>query len=129
MSLAVISVLGCGGEGRLAVQGNVRLEGKPIEEGRIVFTPTQDAGKRPQAIAVIKDGAYSLPASEGPLPGSYRVEVYSPKKTGKTIPTPGDPTVTTQETREMVPAEFNKASKLTVAFEAGKPSYDFDLKK
>jgi hypothetical protein len=127
--LLLLPLTGCGGDGRIPVSGAVHWEGKPLEDGRIAFTPSGDAGKRPQASGPIRDGKYSIPAAEGPMPGSYRVEVFSLKKTGKKVPTPGDPSVFRDEEKETLPAEFNKASKLTVNFESGKQVYDFDLKK
>ncbi|MFO0866343.1 MAG: hypothetical protein U0744_17150 [Gemmataceae bacterium] len=119
--------MGCGSEGRMAIQGTVAVDGKPLSEGRISFTPTD--GKRPQTSGSIKDGAYSITAAEGPMPGSCRVEVYSKRKTGKKVPTPGDPGVMMDEEKEMIPPDFNTASKLTVTFELNNHIYDFNLKK
>jgi len=66
-------------ETRVALRGNVTLDGQPLPRGSVVLTPL--AG--PAAPAVIgyvfgsgePPGEFAVPAERGPIPGRYRVEV------------------------------------------------------
>jgi hypothetical protein len=73
----VVGVTGCGGEAkRLAVSGEVKFQGKPLDQGAITFLadePSLGSGGG----APIKDGRYSIPAQHGLLPGRYKVMVTS----------------------------------------------------
>ena len=67
-----LTAAGCGsGDGipRHTVSGNVTLDGKPLEDGQITFTP--ELAGNPAAGATIKAGAYSLGRSEGPAAGPH----------------------------------------------------------
>src|SRR3954468_9530321 len=58
------------------VSGMVKLDGKPIGPGTIVFVPTEQ-GRKPVAGPVENDGTYDLKASptSGISAGQYRVAV------------------------------------------------------
>jgi hypothetical protein len=71
--------LGCGGSdgdtGSIAVSGGVTLEGEPVKNGVVVFTPASTE-LRLSATALtargqIQDGKYSLNA----VPGEHRVDI------------------------------------------------------
>ena len=69
-------VLGCGGSGpgKSAVNGTVKIEGTPVDEGELTFQP-KDKGKTPEG-ARIKNGSYSVRIA----PGTYTVQVNATKK-------------------------------------------------
>jgi hypothetical protein len=115
---------GLGTGGRVAVQGRVTLDGQPVDGGVIDFVPV---GGDTRANARIANGHYSIPAKVGPKPGTYRVEIRWDQKTGKQVPMKSDPPNTMDETRQVIPPEYNTRSKLTVEVPPGGKPFDFDL--
>jgi len=71
-------VAGCqgGGPQRYAVSGEVKFQGRPLDQGAVTFL-AQDPSLASGGGAMIKDGRYSIPAEHGLLPGKYRVMVTS----------------------------------------------------
>lgn len=69
---------GCGsGEPkRCAVSGEVKFQGKPLDQGAVTFL-AEDPSLGSGGGAMIKDGRYSIPVQHGLLPGKYRVMVTS----------------------------------------------------
>ena len=49
------------------------LDGQPVNEAAVMFVPLEH-GRRKTGTAIV-DGKYALPAQEGLLPGTYRVEI------------------------------------------------------
>ena len=121
---------GCGtakGPERAAVEGEVTLDGHPIEQGSISFYP---AGKTQGMVAggAIAGGRYSIPAAEGPAVGQNRVEIRASKKTGRKIPDPyGGPGQMMDETVEAVPPQYNAKSTLVREVEPGQNLLSFEL--
>src|SRR5689334_16793809 len=68
---------GCSGSGdelpREAVSGTVKLDGQPLANGAIQFTP--DSGGATSGGSTITDGQYSIEQENGLVPGSYKVAV------------------------------------------------------
>ena len=117
---------GCGPDtgGRLGVSGTVTFQGKPLATGTIEFSPT-DAGGSPSG-TTITAGAYSVPAVQGLLPGSYTVKISSVEGAAQdTTQAPGDST--TVVNKELIPAEFNSASTLKAEVSASATSFDFTI--
>ena len=65
-----------GGAKRYGVSGEVKLNGKPLDQGAVVFLP-EDSSLGASGGAVVKEGRYSIPAKNGLLPGRYKVMVTS----------------------------------------------------
>jgi hypothetical protein len=129
----VVAVSGCGGESgprTMRVWGVVTYDGKPVEDGTIDFVPTD--GSRP-AQGQIKAGRYDLPTEAGPeAEKTYRVQINSLVKTGKSVPNlmpGGDPTMETLE--NIIPVEYNGKSTLsaTISPDSAKNQFDFKLAK
>ena len=116
---------GCGGAGQTSVKGAVTLDDQPVGPGSISFLSTGEGGAN--AAAAIEDGKYQTPPDRGPRPGTYKVEISWPKKTGKKIPSL-DPGIMSDETREAIPAKYNAQSTLTVEIQPGENVKDFHLK-
>lgn len=120
---------GCGSEepSRGTVQGRVTVGGQPLPRGRILFLPQVPPG--PAVSAVIQDGAYALPAREGPLVGQNRVEVEGELNLGFALddeqafaqrqgaPLPPNP----------IPPQFNRQSALTTDIKVGENTYDVTI--
>jgi acetyl esterase/lipase len=64
---------------RVAIRGVVTLDGKPLARGSVIFTPLEDPAAPPVVAFVFNTGPvrgeFLVPASQGPTPGRYRVEV------------------------------------------------------
>ncbi|MBX3442430.1 MAG: hypothetical protein KF774_08480 [Planctomyces sp.] len=73
--VAALALSACGEAGplRLPVQGEVTLDGEPLEAGRIRFVPAASRGV--EGYAAIIAGEYRLSDDAGLPPGDYRVEV------------------------------------------------------
>ena len=120
--------VGCGGAnplGRKPVSGNVTLNGTPIENGSIAFSPL-DGGT--QSGGLISGGNYSIEEEKGLVPGKYRVEIYAQPAAPELPPghMPGDPLP--PPPKEMVPPEWNVNSKQTIEVTADSPTeFNFDI--
>ncbi|EAQ78865.1 hypothetical protein [Blastopirellula marina] len=116
--------LGCSAEERTVdprhqVSGTVTLDGKPLAEGRIMFSSTEDAARGvPPASVEIHDGQYSLMVTVG----KKTVKVSHLVESGRDEST-GEPMM-----KESIPAKFNKDSKLETTVTEGENTADFDLK-
>jgi hypothetical protein len=131
LALAVLATLtftlGCskGGDGRQAVSGTIKLKGEPIEIGTINFT-AKDITVGSSSGALISQGAYSIPAEQGLLPGVYIVRISAGKQTAAAVEAaPGEPGPLAEE---LVPAEYNANSQLEYVVKAdGQNQFDFDI--
>jgi hypothetical protein len=77
LMLGTCVLLGCGsppGPTRVAVEGEVLLDGSPLEEGMIRFIPAKGVDG-PAATAKVIHGQFSLTRREGPVVGRHRVEI------------------------------------------------------
>lgn len=86
--LSLVVLAGCGGAAsgpaRFAVSGSVTYDGKPLPGGAISMEPAE---RGPSASAVIVDGKYTIPASDGIMGGTYTIRVDPPiLESGSTIP-------------------------------------------
>lgn len=83
----VVAIVGCGGRSgpaRVAVNGQVELDGRPAPDGAISFQPL-GPGAGPAAVASLKEGRYGLTNEEGPLAGRHRVTLVA-APSGKQLP-------------------------------------------
>jgi len=118
-------LIGCGAD-RVQMRGTVTYDGNPIDNGTIVFVP--DGGdSRPKTATRITDGKYEFEPNFGPLPGKYKVEITWDKKTGRKIST-GDAD-SRDETKQVLPSQFNTQTTLTAEIKRGETTLDFHLPK
>lgn len=117
---------GCGKEtNRLPLAGSVSWQGRPLGKGSILFVPTQNH-RGPKVGAPIVEGKYQIEKARGATPGTYRVEVradsgeYPHAPTDRTWPKPPAPQM-------VIPAEYNRQSKLSVVVSPDQTRFDFDL--
>lgn len=118
--LAAMTLAGCGFDGRVAVQGTVRLDGRPIERGAIRFL---HGGEGPTASAMIEQGRYQLQT----IAGKKKVEIegYEIDKHLPADPLTGAPAHPVW--RQMVPSRYNTKSQLQVEIIDRDEPFDFDL--
>jgi hypothetical protein len=128
VAMAIISSGGCGdGSKRGAVEGGVKLDGKPVENGSILFTPIQET-RGAVAGGEIHNGRYRLSAKTGPAVGWNRVEIHAMLKTGKMVPKAfGAPGEMVPEQFEAVPPKFNSESTLKYEIKSGDNAADFEV--
>jgi hypothetical protein len=123
--LACIGLAGCG-DGMTEVAGNVKVDGKTVDDGAIAFYPAD--GKGPSAGGPIKNGQYS---ARVPL-GAMKVTISWPKGTGiKKKLYENDPKSAVRELRsESLPERFSDAIKTELTYEvkSGANRKDWDLK-
>ena len=115
---------------RLPISGEVKLDGVPLDQGTIQFTPEGKEGVGTGDL--ITNGTYSLPAEKGLPVGKYRVRITAPEggEAGINPNEPPGPT-TGQPARDRIPPEYNTQSEIVVEVTAGGPnefSYDIQTK-
>ncbi|WP_250847133.1 hypothetical protein [Aquisphaera insulae] len=127
-ALASGLVEGCGSEPgphRRPVEGAVELDGKPLTTGTITFAPVNGG---PGAFGEITDGTYRFGKSDGPAPGRHKVEIVSVQSSGRTIPSPDIPGETIEESRNIIPPDYNAHTTLEVDVKPdGDNSFRFEL--
>jgi hypothetical protein len=123
-ALAVLPFVltGCSDNNAAHLSGQIRLNGVPIENGSIRFTPTD--GKGPTAEVFIENGKYVVTTAPGPR----RVEIRDRKVVGSRHLHKEDPSTPMVDVVEVtVPARYNTASELTTNLESGSKTQDFEL--
>jgi hypothetical protein len=129
LALAGIGFSGCADRygGRQAVSGTVMFQGKPLDQGSIMFLPASD-GLPTQSGTTINNGSYTIPREQGLVPGTYKVAISSPD--GKT-PDPGSDALPGPSgnfaSKDRIPPEFNTESKHEVEVKKD-ASNTFDFK-
>ncbi len=128
IALVCGSAIGCGPQtNRLAVSGQVSLDGSPLDNGSIRFTSLGESLLATGAL--IRDGRYSIPKEKGLTPGIYRVEISSPDEDAAPVyqrndrNQPGIPTAV-----DRIPAAYNVESEQQVEVVLGeRNTFDFDI--
>jgi hypothetical protein len=116
LSLLLTPLTGCG-DGLAEVSGTVRIDGRSLTEGEIIFEEV-DRTKPPEA-AKIKDGTYIIRV----VPGEKRILINASRPTS--IP---DPVMGAVARESMIPEEFNIKTKLTYQVDPGRHGgVDFDV--
>jgi hypothetical protein len=119
--------IGCGGSNLATVQGNVTFDGKPVEQGLIVFEPADGAG--PVAGGTIQNGKYRLASEGGVVPGKMIVRISAVRATGRKVEAgpPAPPGKMVDEVSPYIPAIYNEKSTLTIQVAAGTVTQHFEL--
>jgi hypothetical protein len=124
--VAGLMLVGCGSGSqapKYVIKGNVTLDGKPLESGRIDLTPTDDKGTT--AGGEIKNGKYEVRILFGPK----TVRIISEKIVGKIKMDPNDPQSAEGDVKEqIIPARYNTNTELKVDVQEKSPTIqNFDL--
>jgi len=133
VGLFVTLGVGCSDpDGRVQVNGIVKLHGMPISDGAIVILePLENQGT--SASVPVTGGAYIIHKQSGLKPGRYLVRVTAGD--GKTAINPVDPDHPPGPTggsniisKDLVPADWNVNSKQEVIVTKDGPNkFDFDI--
>jgi hypothetical protein len=78
VACVVLAVSGCGGDGKVRVNGTVTLDGQPLEGAIVTFLPVEKGQGQIAHGTTDKDGAFDLTTSrpnDGAFPGEYKVTV------------------------------------------------------
>jgi hypothetical protein len=121
--IAALVLAGCSRQTKLGiVEGDVLLDGQPLQEGRVQFTP--EDGKGQPGGATIADGKFK---AEMP-PAKMKVAINANKVVGKTkaYPTPESPWI--DEVVELIPHRYNATSELSLDVKPGRQSVKYELK-
>jgi len=116
---------GCGQsnpQGRLPIQGTVRLNDSPIVSGSISFHSVPEASVKISSGAVIQDGKYSIPGDQGLAPGDYIVRLYASEDTGQIDKNTNAPLF-----KELFPPKYNTASQERITVAKDQTAFDFNL--
>jgi hypothetical protein len=127
---SLIVFVGCRSRSdRLAVSGEVTLDGTPLDAGSIRLTST-GTGRLFASGALIQNGKFHIPQEKGLPPGTYRVEVSSPDTKAPLVVykgAPGEPMLPPTAT-ELIPPEYNSNSKHTVEITTnGDNNFKFEI--
>jgi hypothetical protein len=132
LTLALLAAGCSAGDGREPVSGSITLKKQPLPEGGIVqFEPLDN--QKTEGTAVVNKGKYSIPQTNGLLPGKYRVRVSAGD--GKTAVNPVNPDQPPGPggganivSKDLVPADWGRASRQEVTVVAGKANeFNFDI--
>lgn len=127
-AVSVVALNGCGRSTqptRIAIAGEVVLDEKPLDSGRIMFIPI-DGTKGPTATAFVKDGFYSFDRENGPVVGKNKVQIESVPDLGFELDDEaayanahrannGKPVIAP----EKIPPQYNRDSKLVADLSSG----------
>jgi hypothetical protein len=116
---------GSGCASRVAVKGEVTLDGQAVGPGNIAFYPEPGTESRPASAAII-DGKYEIEPSRLPGPGTFKVHISWSKKTGRQIPS-ADPGFMMDEVQEIIPSRYNVETTLIETLAVGDNVKDFHL--
>jgi hypothetical protein len=131
---------------RQPVSGRVTLDGKPLEQGTITFSPATELPT--PGMVSISGGSYSIPRTQGLVAGTYKVSIQAADTT-EPVEKFGDlPGIAGRRQAEAadkkkraevlgkkgaspsqaVPAKYNTATTLTATVKDGETNaFDFDL--
>ena len=127
---AIAFVGGCAGAPsgpkRGKLEGSVTLNGKPVAKGHIRLMAVDPNATN--AAAEIVGGKYSIPDTQGPTKGKYRVEFSVPSDKKKKVPNDDIPGQWMEIHPESLPAKYHSASNITLDYDPDKPQpHDFKL--
>jgi hypothetical protein len=121
---------GCGktSSNQAPVSGEVKLDGKPLEEGSILFSATDENVAGKVAGGSIKNGRYRLAGNAGPAIGMNHVEIHGIRRTGRSLMMGNNPmTQGAEEVEEAVAPQYNVDSTLQFEIKPGENTANFDV--
>ena len=108
-------------DSRLAVEGEVTIDGKPLPDGKISFMPLPGTAS-PTAGATITNGKFTIARDKGVRPGAFRVEIKALRTTGKKArdDLSGE---SIDQKRQYIPDRYNENSGLTAEIKNGETNH------
>ncbi|MBN9119012.1 MAG: carboxypeptidase regulatory-like domain-containing protein [Planctomycetes bacterium] len=103
---------GCDSGSKLCpVSGTITYKGQPLDSGSVTFLFINPPG--PAGGALVTNGKFKIAAPNGLEPGTYRVQISSPKGPGERTPEQIAAGASTPA-KERIPPNYNTQSTLTV---------------
>jgi hypothetical protein len=125
-AVLVSALLGCARGTRMAVEGTVTLDGRPLEKGSIQFSPLPGS-TGPTAGANIVGGKFTILPVGGPFAGKFRVQITAVGLTGRKVLDPRSNSMIDEYT-QCLPARYNSQSQLQAEVAAnGSNHFDFAI--
>lgn len=121
--------IGCGpATDRLPLSGTVTLDGAPLDRGTVRFTNDGPTATK-SAGALIRDGEFLIPREKGLPPGTYRLQITSPDRSGQMVRVgagPNNPGMFVA--KERIPESYNVRSEHVVELTAsGENKFSFTI--
>lgn len=121
--------LGCGGaEGLFTISGNVTYDGQQVDRGTIGFVQQETSANKSIGTTIV-DGHYELGSQEGLSEGSYKVQIYAERPSGRKIQADEGSTEMVQPMVQYMPDIYNARTNLRVEISEDRDDLNFDLKK
>lgn len=119
----------CGSGPRpMHVWGEASFDGKPIEQGEIIFFPADDT-RGPSTGGPIEKGRYDIPTTAGPIAGgNYRVEITGLQKGKKYTPSVSGDGPVVEPMVNYLPDIYNRKTTLKVKISAVAEENQHDFK-
>jgi hypothetical protein len=115
---------------REPISGLVTLDGQPLAQGAIQFSPTREetAGTAVSGGAVIEGGRFWIGREHGLVPGSYKVGVNAAAEPSAQTGPAGPGGTPLARPKERIPARYNGQTILTAEVKKGGTNqFRFDL--
>jgi hypothetical protein len=115
--------VGCSGPSddlpREAVSGTVTLDGQPLANGSISFSPAGGSGATGGGDA-IKGGKFSIARDSGLVPGNYNFSIYAGANSAeRTKPAQAGSLKKSEMAKELIPAKYNSNTELRAEVKKG----------
>jgi hypothetical protein len=124
-----LALAGCGGGDGLPrepISGSVAVDGDPVVKGAILFKTASNDQAAMDIGGLIRDGKYSIPRAEGPVPGTYQVMITEEPQA---VADPNDPTHTLPMKPSKLTPLYRKGMNLTAEVKPGQTNtIDFNIK-
>lgn len=137
--LAALLLAGCGEvnpQGRVPVSGEVTLDGTPVSEALLIFSPvggssTNASSARQEnvkAVAVVTQGTFTLSQNEGPRPGVYDILIQDQPPEFEAFAADLAKGSAPRRPRFTIPKTYDQPGRLTATVsEEGPNSFQFSL--
>jgi hypothetical protein len=120
--VALLTLAGCGSDGKREISGAVTFDGQPLAQGTIDFVPAD--GEGPTAAARIAEGKYTLEVQ----PGKKKVVIHGYRETGQRHAVPDDPnSPLVPILEEIVPARYHSPTELLREITGDGSTVDFEV--
>ena len=112
---------------RREITGEVKLKGRPVEDGIINFAP-MDGQSTGDGAQIVK-GVYRIPRDKGLSPGKYKVRIYAGDgRSGAGDASPDSPYAGQVPGKERIPPSYNEKSNIVKEVTKDGPNqFDFDI--
>lgn len=125
----VAALMGCHSADHLTVEGQVFVNGSPLAEGSVVFSPV-GGSNRPKVATEIRRGRFHTKKSDGLVAGTYYVRIYD--NSVRNFPW-DDPQAYLQAEasgqlpRQLIPPKYNEWTELVIDVSPNNRHFSFQL--